>query len=162
MRPHEIDAADSEFAGLFVSRLDGASVVPAMLVKVSDRSYYEAIVQIIPILLLTIAIGEARLRVRDTVSIRAAILGVLFIGAVLVAGEVAALHALEVGHGSRLAKDLTVMAVAVGLAWVVRSLAQFVYRDRRDGDEEPPSGIAVLIDAAFAVTAVVVVCALIF
>lgn len=127
----------------------------------SDRRYYEAIVQVIPILLLTMAVGEARLRIRDTVSIRAAILGVLFIGAVLVAGEVAALRALEVGHGSRLAKDLTVMAVAVGLGWVVRSLAQFAYRDRSDGDEEPPPGIAVLIDAAFFVTAAVVICALI-
>jgi hypothetical protein len=132
-----------------------------MLVKVSDRSYYEAIAQIIPILLLTMAVGEARVRVRDTVSLRAAILGVLFIGAVLVAGEIAALRALEVGHGSRLAKDLTVLAVAVGFAWVVRSLAQFVYRDRSNSDEEPPPGIALLIDVAFAVTAAVVVCALI-
>lgn len=133
-----------------------------MLVKMSDRSYYEAIAQIIPILLLTMAVGEARLRLRDTLSIRTAILGVLFIGGVLVAGEIAALHALEVGHGSRLVKDMTVIAVAVGLAWIVRSLAQFVYRDRSDGDEEPPPGIAVLIDAAFGVTAVVVLCALIF
>lgn len=61
-----------------------------------------------------------------------------------------------------MAKDLTVLAVAVGLAWVVRSLAQFAYRDRSDGDEEPPPGIAVLIDAAFAVTAVVVIYALTF
>ncbi|HET7589483.1 MAG TPA: hypothetical protein VFK14_04780 [Solirubrobacterales bacterium] len=133
-----------------------------MLIKVSGQSYYEAIVQVIPILLLTMAVGEARLRVRDTISIRTAILGVLFIGALLVAGEVAALHALEVGHGSRLTKDLTVIAVAVGLGWVVRSLAQFVYRDRSDGEEEPPPGIAVLIDSAFAATAVIVICALIF
>lgn len=128
----------------------------------SDLSYYEAIVQIIPILLLTMAVGEARLRVRDTISIRNAILGVLFPGAVLAAGEIAALHALKVGHGSRLAEDLTVVAVAVGLGWIVRSLAQFAYRDRSDGDEEPPPGIALLIDASFVVTAVAVICALIF
>lgn len=50
-----------------------------MLVMVSDQSYYEAIVQVIPILLLTMAVGEARLRVRDTLSIRTAILGVLLL-----------------------------------------------------------------------------------
>ena len=44
----------------------------------------------------------------------------------------------------------------------MRSLAQFAYRDRSDGEEEPPPGIAVLIDAAFFATAVVVFCVLIF
>lgn len=84
-----------------------------------DRSYYEAVAQIIPILFLTMAVGEARLRIRDTISPRRAIIGVLFIAAVLVVGEIAALRSLEAGHGTRLAKDLTALAVAVGLGWIV-------------------------------------------
>jgi hypothetical protein len=108
------------------------------------------------------AIGEARVQVRDTIVTRNAILGVLFIGGVLVAGELAALHVLEVGHGTRLSKDLMVLAVAVGLGWVVRSLASVVYRDRDGGAEaEPPAGLAVLIDASFLVTAIIVVVGLI-
>jgi hypothetical protein len=102
-----------------------------------EKSYYEAVAQIIPILFLTMAIGEARVHVRDTVSPRNAILGVLFIGAVLVAGEVAALRVLEANDGSRLAKDLTALSIAVGFAWIVRTLATVVHRDRNDSDEEP-------------------------
>jgi hypothetical protein len=155
-------AADGPFGGLFVVALTGRVRYARNALKVSDRSYYEAIVQIIPILLLTMTVGEARLRIRDTIPLRTAILGVLFIGTVLVAAEIAALHALEVGHGSWLAKNLSVVAVAVGLGWIVRSLAEFVYRDRSDDEEEPPPEIAVLIDATFLVTAIVVICALIF
>ena len=96
------------------------------------------------------AIGEARVQVRDTIAPRNAILGVLFIGGVLVAGELAALRVLEVGHGTRVTKDLAVLAVAVGLGWVVRSLAAVAHRDRGDdGKAEPPAELAVLIDASF-------------
>jgi xanthine/uracil permease len=123
------------------------------------KGYYEAVAQIIPILFLTMAVGEARVRVRDTLSTRTAVLGVLFIGALLAAGEVAALRAIEVGHGTRVAKDLTAVALGVGVAWIVRSLAEVVYRDRTEEEEE--AGIGVLIDAAFAVTAIGVICALI-
>lgn len=132
-----------------------------MLASVTDTGFYEVIAQIIPVLFLTMAIGEARVRVRDTIAPRNAILGVLFIGGTLVAGELAALHVLEVGHGTRVTRDLAVLAVAVGLGWVVRSLASTVYRDRDDEHAEPPSGLAVLIDASFFVTAVIVVIALI-
>lgn len=132
-----------------------------MLVAVSDKSYYEAVAQIIPILLLTMAIGEARVRVRDTVSLRKAVLGVLFIGVVLVAAEVAALRALMAGEGSRIAKDLTALGLGVGLAWVVRTLATAVCRDRTENEDELPAGIAVLIDATFFVTALVVMIVLI-
>jgi hypothetical protein len=125
------------------------------------KGYYEAVAQIIPILFLAMAVGEARVRVRDTLSVRTAVLGVLFIGALLAAGEVAALRAVEVGHGSRLAKDLTAFGLGVGIAWIVRSLAVVVYRDRdEEGDAEEP-GIELLIDGAFAVTAIGVICALI-
>lgn len=125
------------------------------------NGYYEAVAQIIPILFLTMAVGEARVRIRDTLSTRAAVLGVLFIGGLLASGEVAALRAIEVGHGSHLARDLTAFALGVGVAWVVRSLAVVVYRDRHEDEAEPPRDIAVLIDGAFAVTAIAVVCALI-
>jgi hypothetical protein len=125
------------------------------------KGYYEAVAQIIPILFLAMAVGEARVRVRDTLSVRTAVLGVLFIGALLAAGEVAALRAVEVGHGSHLAKDLTVFGLGVGIAWIVRSLAVVVYRDRdEEGDGEEP-GIELLIDGAFAVTAIGVICTLI-
>ncbi len=133
-----------------------------MLGPMAGQGFYEVIAQIIPVLFLTMAIGEARVQVRDTIAPRNAILGVLFIGGVLVAGELAALHALEVGHGTRITKDLVVLALAVGLGWIVRSLASVVYRDR-DGDPqaEPPAGLAVLIDASFFVTAIIVVVVLI-
>ncbi len=131
-----------------------------MLDAVSDRSYYEAAAQIIPILLLTMAIGEAKVRIRDTVSLRNAVLGALFIGIVLVAGEVAAIRVLMTDEGSRVAKDLTALGLGVGLAWVVRTLATAVWRDRTDSGALPAE-IAVLIDASFAVTAVVITCALI-
>jgi hypothetical protein len=128
----------------------------------ADTGFYEVIAQVIPVLFLTMAIGEARVQVRDTIVTRNAILGVLFIGGVLVAGELAALHVLEVGHGTRITKDLAVLALAVGLGWIVRSLASVVYRDRGDDEEaEPPAGLAVLIDASFFVTAIIVVVALI-
>lgn len=127
----------------------------------SDRSYYEAIAQIIPILFLTMAVGEARVRVRDSVSLRGAVLGVLFIGFLLVAAEVAALRVLIAGHGSRIARDLTGLGVGVGIAWVVRTLAIGVSRDRTETDGELPADIAVLIDAAFAVTALAVMFVLI-
>lgn len=137
------------------------SAAPAMLDAVSDRSYYEAAAQIIPILLLTMAVGEAKVRIRDTVSLRGAVLGALFIGIVLVAGEVAAIRVLMTGEDFRIAKDLTALGLGVGLAWVVRTLATAVWRDRTDNEDELPAEIAVLIDASFAVTAVVVICALI-
>jgi len=134
----------------------------AMLGPMVDQGFYEVIAQVIPVLFLTMAIGEARVQLRDTISPRNAILGVLFIGGVLVAGELAALHALEVGHGTRITKDLVVLALAVGLGWIVRSLASVAYRDRSDEKEaEPPAGLAVLIDASFFVTAAIVVVALI-
>jgi hypothetical protein len=127
----------------------------------SGRSYYEAVAQIIPILFLTMAVGEARVRIRETISPRNAVIGVLFIAAVLVAGEIAALRSLEAGHGTRLAKDLTALAMAVGLGWIVRTLAGVVARDRTEDAGEPPPEITVLIDGAFFVTAVCVGCALI-
>lgn len=127
-----------------------------MLDTVSDRSYYEAVAQVIPILLLAMAIGEARVRIRDTVSLRSAVLGVLFIGAVLVAAEVAALRVLMAGEGSRIAKDLTALGLGVGLAWVVRTLAIAVSRDKTEDEDQLPVGIAVLIDVAFAMTALAV------
>lgn len=124
------------------------------------KCYYEAVAQIIPILFLTMAVGEARVRVRDTLSTRTAVLGALFIGGLLAAGEVAALRAVEVGHGGRVAKDLTAFALGIGIAWIVRSLAEVAYRDRMD-EEEEETGVAVLIDSAFALTAIGVICALI-
>lgn len=127
----------------------------------ADLGFYEVIAQIIPVLFLTMAIGEARVQIRDTIAPRNAILGVLFIGGILVAGELAALHALEAGHGTRITKDLVVLALAVGLGWIVRSLASLVYRDRGGEEVEPPAGMAVLIDASFFVTAIIVVVALI-
>lgn len=146
---------------VLVRSVDWPSVGPVMLVEVSDRSYYEAIAQIIPILFLTMAIGEARVRIRDTVSLRSAVLGVLFIGALLVAAEVAALRVLKTGHGSHVAKDATALGLGVGFAWVVRTLAIGVCRDRTEDEDELPTGVAVLVDAAFAVTASVVTIALI-
>jgi hypothetical protein len=133
-----------------------------MLVNVSNRSYYEAVAQIIPILFLTMAIGEARIRIRDTISLRRAVLGVLFIGAVLVAAEVAALRVLKTGGSSRAVKDLTAVGLGVGFAWVARTLAVAVCRDRTEDENELPGGITVLIDAAFAITALLVTAALIF
>jgi hypothetical protein len=100
-------------------------------------------------------------RIRDTVSLRSAVLGALFIGVVLAAGEVAAVRVLMTGEGFRIAKDLTALGLGVGLAWVVRTLATAVWRDRTDDEDELPAEIAVLIDASFAVTAVVIICALI-
>jgi hypothetical protein len=133
-----------------------------MLGTMVDKSFYEVIAQIIPVLMLTMAVGETRVRVRDTISPRGAILGVLLIGAVLVAGELSALRAIETGYGTELTKDLAVFAVAVGLGWVVRSLAAIVHRDCAEGeDEEPPPEIALLIDGSFVVTAVGVVLVLV-
>ena len=79
----------------------------------------------------------------------------------LVAGEIAALRSLEAAHGSRLAKDLTALAAAVGFGWIVRTLASVVARDRTEHGEEPAAEITLLIDGAFFVTAVSVGCALV-
>jgi hypothetical protein len=128
---------------------------------VGERSYYEAIAQIIPILFLAMAIGEARVRIRDTISLRTAVLGVLFIGVLLVAAEVAALCVLKSGHSSRVARDLTAVGLGVGFAWVVRTLAIGVCRDRTKDENDVPAEIAVLIDAAFAMIASVVTVGLI-
>jgi hypothetical protein len=132
-----------------------------MLLTVDDRSYYEAIAQIIPILFLTMAIGEARVRIRDTVSLRSAVLGVLFIGVVLVAAEVAALRVLTSGSSSRVAKDLTALGLGIGFAWIVRTLAFSVCRDKTEDENEMAAGIAVVVDASFAMIAAIVTVTLI-
>lgn len=126
----------------------------------NDLTYYEAVAQIIPILLLAMAVGESRLQARKSVSPVFAVFAVLAIGGVMVAGEVAALRVLGDGSGSNIAKQLTAISVAIGLAVIVNYLAVRIYRDVAGEEAKAPRALSTVVIFAFALVAIAVGAAL--
>lgn len=121
------------------------------------QSYYEAVAQIIPILFLALAIGEARVRVRETLSPRTAIVGGLVIGAVLLAGEVAALKVLQGDRQTNGTEFLTSISLAVGFGLVVHYLGRAVYKDTTGHDsEEAPGELTLIMDVGLIIVIVAV------
>ncbi len=119
--------------------------------------YYEAVAQIIPILFLALTIGEGRVRVRETLSPRTVMLGAMFVGAVLLAGEVAALKVVQGDAPSNGSEFLTSISLAMGFGLILRYLGGMAYKDRTGEDsEDAPGRLTAVLDGAMVVVIVVV------
>lgn len=127
------------------------------------RDYYAAVAEIIPILFLALAIGKGRVHVRETLSPRTAIVGALFIGILLVSGEVAALRVLQGDRSSNLTEFLSAMSLAIGFGLVIHYIGRVAYKDMTGEDsEEAPAQLSVLLDLSWAIAAVAIFVALKF
>jgi hypothetical protein len=125
----------------------------------ADLDYFEAVSQVIPVLLLALAIGEARMKFRRELAVRDALVGALFILLVMAAGEAGALRALAERHGTETEIVLTALSVAFGLALVANYLLRATYREftEADEDDEIPRVPSLIITLGMSVIAVATV-----
>jgi len=98
-------------------------------VLAAQTGFYEAVAQVLPVLLLVMTVGEARIQKRKEEhgkeDLGAAILITLAMAAFVIAGEVAALRALRHGSDGEVEEAFAVGGVAAGVSyvilWVMRS-----------------------------------------
>lgn len=121
----------------------------------TQRGFYEAAAQIIPILLLALAVGESRLKFRARGKPLVVIGAAFFFGCSVVGGEIAALRVLETGHDSAFLKGVTVISLSFGFAFLLQYLAWAAYRDIAGEDASPSlavinalSTISILVSVA--------------
>ena len=108
-----------------------------------------------------VALGAGRIHLRETLSPRKAIFGALFIGAVLVEGEVAALCVLKGDGSSNLTEFLAAISLAIGFGLVVHYLGRIAYTDMTgEPSEAAPGRLSLLFDVGFVVIVVAVFVAL--
>jgi hypothetical protein len=105
-------------------------------------AFYEAAAQVIPILLLTLAVGESRIKPRSRGTPLVAIGSVAAFGGCIIAGELAALRVLSLGHDSEALHSLTVLSLMIGLAFLLKYLAWAAYREVAGPEAEPSAAVA--------------------
>ncbi|HEV7563006.1 MAG TPA: hypothetical protein VGO24_05845 [Solirubrobacterales bacterium] len=111
--------------------------------------FYEAAAQVIPILLLALAVGESRVKLQTRPNPVVAICLVALFGGCMIAGELAALRVLSEGHDSDFLHGLTVASLAFGLSFLLQYLAWAAFRDVVGPEKEPSLAV---VNAVTAVT----------
>lgn len=107
-----------------------------MIVIGAQTGFYEAAVQVIPVLLLVLVVGEGRVIKTDRERIsewRSATFAALFTTGVLLLGELAALRTLERGHDTYLLRGLTVMGLVYGFLAVFGQATMLMLLGRKKG-----------------------------
>jgi hypothetical protein len=112
------------------------------LITEANQQFFEAAAQVIPVLLLAAAIGEARLKIRNLVNVYAAMFAIFIVASAVVVGEVAALRVLVTGDSSQREFGLTALSLGLGFGFVVQYLAFAAYRDIAGPEAEPTQGVA--------------------
>lgn len=106
-----------------------------VLVVAASQAFYEAATQVIPVLLLVLAIGEGRVIRTDTKQpeewLGTALVAVFAIG-VLVLGELCALKALARGGDSYVLHGATVMALVYGFTFVFAQAVKLILLGRTE------------------------------
>ncbi|HSS34409.1 MAG TPA: hypothetical protein VLL27_14120 [Solirubrobacterales bacterium] len=105
-----------------------------MIVIGAQTGFYEAAVQVIPVLLLVLVVGDGRIIKTDREKIgewRSATLAALFATGVLLLGELAALRVLERGHDTFLLRGLTVMGLIYGFLGVFAQATMLMLLGRK-------------------------------
>lgn len=95
------------------------------MIFAAQQAFYEAAAQIIPILLLVMAVGEYRLGRRiNPAKAHEVYPAVIFVTVVMLVGELAALRVLLRGSDSAALEALTNASLASGFAFLVISMAR--------------------------------------
>lgn len=105
------------------------------MILAAQESFYEAAAQVIPVLLLVMAVGEAGLRPRKSEPAWTGVLAVLTV-VIIIIGEIVALGVLSSGEESRATRFLTAQSIGMGLSFIVFRFALSLADDQKSASGE--------------------------
>lgn len=109
-----------------------------------QMQFYEAAAQVIPVLLLVMAVGESSLRPRRTEPRWASYLALAMVFFIVI-GEIVALGVLASGEEGRLSRSLTAQSIGMGLSFIVFRFALSLWEDSKKADAGNQSWATVLM-----------------
>jgi hypothetical protein len=132
------------------------------VIVAAQESFYEAAAQVIPVLLLVLAVGEASLRPRLSEPSEVSYMAI-FTLVFMALGEVVTLGALASGEAGTWAQFFTSASIGIGLGFLIFRFSLLVWEEqKRVPRQEPPWKVALILPTGMGASIVVMAGAMVY